>query len=318
VSRPVTPEEHAARLEAVLAEADPAVGLFGPDTVVWRVSRHLPGYLLSTPLGAFMDTAHPWVAQGVAEHSTLFADPRRRARHTYLLLMRLVFGDADTVRRTSRALWSLHSRVEGRLPEDAGRFRAGSAYLANEVSALLWVHLVFFWTRLTMYEALVAPLDVADRDRYVQESARFAACFGVPDDVLPTSYDDFEALVRGVLTDGTLAASASGTRTTEFLRSQVPAPARAPFEAFVVEMLPPEVTRPLGLPERTRRTRVLNGAVLSVLRVATRLGPRSSRYVPAYLEAQHRLGGPPVPAAAQRLSARLVGRGTTLPTPRPA
>jgi uncharacterized protein (DUF2236 family) len=236
VSRPVTPGDHAARLEAALAQADPAVGLFGPDTVVWRVSRHLPGYLL---------------------------------------LMRLVFGDADTVRRTSRALWSLHAHVEGRLPEDAGRFRGGSAYLANEVSALLWVHLVFFWTRLTMYEALVAPLDATDRDRYVQESARFAACFGIPDGVLPTSYDAFDALVRGVLTDGTMAASASGTRTTAFLRSQVPAPARAPFEAFVVEMLPPEVTLPLGLPERTRRTRVLNGA-------------------------------------------RLVGRGTTLPTPRPA
>ena len=311
--RPVTAEEHAERLEAVLADADPAVGLFGPDSVVWRVSRHLPGYLLSTPLGAFMDTAHPWVAQGVAEHSTIFSDPHQRARRTYLLLMRLVFGDADTVRRTSRALWSLHSRVEGTLPEGAGRFAAGSAYLANEGHALLWVHLVFFWTRLRMYDDLVGPLSPADRDRYVRESARFAACFGIPDDLLPQTYDAFEALVQQGLRDGTLARSATGTETTAFLRRQVPRVARAPFEAFVVETLPVEVCEPIGLPARTRLTRVLHALVVLQLTVMSRVGPPSLRYVPAYLEAQHRLGGPPVPAASRRLSARLVGRPRTLP-----
>lgn len=313
--RPVTPEEFSERLEKLLVDAGPAVGLFGPDSQVWRVTRHLPVYLLATPLGAYMDAAHPWVAEGVAQHSTIFSDPHRRARNTYLMLMRITFGDAETVRRTSRGLWSLHTRVEGQLPEEAARYGAGSPYLANEHEALLWVHLIFFWTRLSLYETLVGPLEPAARDQYVVESARFAACFGIDPDLLPETHDAFEALVEDMAARD-LALTDAGRTTIDFLIKQVPRPARPVFLAFLVHSLPERVSQVLELPSRSRMTRALHGMLVLGLKATQRIGPRSTRYVPAYLEAQSRLGGPRVPRLSGRLSTALVGRSATLPDAR--
>lgn len=297
------------RLEKVLAEApSPEAGLFGPDSVVWEVTRHLPVYALSTPLGGFMDTAHPWVAHGVADHSRIFTDPRKRARMTYLMLMRIVFGDVDTVRRTSRGLNAMHHRVQGTLPERAGRFEAGSTYTANEAEALLFVHLVFFWTRLTMYQRIVRPLTPAELDTYVAESARFAACFGIPAEMLPASYAEFEQRVQGFAASDTVATTEASRRTVDFLLHQVPAPGRPVLAAFLVEVMPEPLSRALELPARGTRTRLLAGLLFLGLKVGRRVTPEGARYVPAYLEARERTGGRAQPRLSRRISTALVGR----------
>lgn len=311
VARPaeVRRESFEERLERVLAEAaSPEAGIFGPDSVVWKVARHSPVYLLSTPLGGFIDSAHPWIAQGVAEHSKLFTDPHRRARMTYLLLMQIVFGDVGTVRRTSRALFGLHARVQGAIPAESGRFAAGSRYLANEEQALLWVHLVFFWTRLTMYERVVGRLSTEERDKYVVESARFAACFGIPEELLPTSHAQFEGLVDEIAHSNAIATTEASRKTVAFLVGQVPAPARPTLKALLAETLHEPLLDALELPGRSWWTRLVNAGLTLVLRAGRLLAPRSLAYLPAYLEAVERLGGPAQPKLSRRLSLRLVGR----------
>lgn len=96
------------------------------DSTVWEVFRHTPVYLLGTALSGLLDTAHPWVARGIAENSTLFENPRRRAAQTYMMLTGVVFGDADTVRKISRRLFRLHAGIQGELRTPSGSFRSAS------------------------------------------------------------------------------------------------------------------------------------------------------------------------------------------------
>lgn len=311
--RPVSRELFERRLEETLAAApSPAAGLFGPSSVVWKVTRFTPVYLLSTPLSGIMHAAHPWIAQGVMEHSKLFEDPRLRARGTYTFLMRIVFGDVDTVRRTSRALHAMHSRVEGTVPEAAGRFGPGSAYSANEVDALLWVHLVFFWSRLRMYQRVVGDLTPGELEQYTEESNRFAACFGIPADALPRSYAELEATVEGIAASDAIATTTAGRETVDFLLGQLPGPGRAVFTGFLVETMPEPLRVALGLPAPSRRSRTWNRLVLTGLRLFRRTAPTGLRYVPAYLEARERVEGVPQPRLSRRFCTALLGRETTL------
>lgn len=265
-------------------------GLFGPGSVVWQVARHNTVYLPSTVLGAFMDVAHPWIAQGVAEHSRLFSDIQGRLALTYSMLMRIVFGDLPRVRKVGRGLYSLHSHVEGVIPETSGRFAAGSAYAANETQALLWVHLVFFYTRARMYELTVRPLTAEERRGYVEESKRFAACFGIPEDVLPGDYEAMLTMVEEAAASDRFARCDASTEIVGFLVRHVPAPLRPTLRGFLSELLPEPMLGLLGFPARSRATRLHFRLVRRTLWLFNRVTPPSLRYAGPYHEALARLG----------------------------
>jgi uncharacterized protein (DUF2236 family) len=313
VERPVEPTDLDHRLKDALAAADGSEGLFGPRSVVWKVTRQSTVYLPSTVLSAFMDTAHPWIAQGVAEHSRLFSDPRKRLELTFTLLTRIVYGDVATVERTSRTLFRRHERVTGRLPETAGRFAADSGYTANEVDALRWVYLVFFYTRYRMYQLTVGALSAEEGDRYVRESHRFALCFGIPAEVLPRDLDDLLAAVERPGSCDRFARTSASTATVAFLVRLVPAPLRPLLRGFVSLAIPAPLRGVLDLPGSTPTTRAQFGAVRRSLWLAARTAPPSLRYIPPYHEALTRLGtrGRP-PGATRLLSRAITGRPMVL------
>lgn len=309
----VSRDDFAARLAQAFAEA-PSVeeGLFGPGSVVWKVARHSSVYLPSTVLGAFMDVAHPWIAQGVAEHSRLFTDVRGRLALTYSMLMRIVFGDLRSARQVSRGLHSLHSRVEGTLPDAAGRFPKGSPYAANEQRALLWVHLVFFYTRARMYELTVAPLSPEERDRYVEESRRFAACFGIPDQLLPNDFAQMTRVVEDAAATDLFARSRASADIVRFLVRHIPAPARPMFRGFISELLPEPMVALLGFPARSSVSRWHFRVVRAGLWLFNRVAPASIRYAGPYHEALVRLGRHRRLPLAARLGNRAVMRRPTV------
>src|SRR4030088_1209065 len=59
-----------------LHDTDPDPGLFGPDSVTWRVMRE-PLLILGGGRALLMQAAHPLVAQGAIDHSTHRRDPIR-------------------------------------------------------------------------------------------------------------------------------------------------------------------------------------------------------------------------------------------------
>ncbi|WP_028659942.1 oxygenase MpaB family protein [Nocardioides insulae] len=304
---PVGRDDFRACIEEIRASVDdPKVGLFGPDSLMWEVNRRTVPYLLATSQAAFLDVAHPWIAQGVAEHSTLFTDPRMRARKTYNMLTSVVFADLPTVVRVSRAVHSLHTRVEGEVHADSGEFARPTAYAANELNALVWVHGASWYARLGMYERVVQPLTPAERDRFWQETKRYALCFGIPSDRLPATYADFEAYVADMLTNGQLAPSDASRRVMAFLATRIPERSRERLLAFNSLCLPERVREILELPEESDATRAHYRRVLRMLR-ATRALPPAIRDLPPYREARARLRGREIGPITRRMKVKIGG-----------
>ena len=69
-------------------------GLFGPETMTWRVNRE-GVLLLGGGRALILQVAHPLVAAGVADHSNYREDPWGRLYRTLDLTTKIVFGSAE-------------------------------------------------------------------------------------------------------------------------------------------------------------------------------------------------------------------------------
>jgi len=162
---------------------DPArdPGLFGPDSVTWRVMRE-PLLILGAGRALLMQAANPLVAQGALDHSGFDRDPYGRLERTIEWVTLVSFGTTAEAGRASAQVNALHRRVVGRLPVAAAtrRLGAGSRYSASDLDLLRWVHASFVDTMLVTHDALVGGLDDAERDAFVREWHAVAALMGVP------------------------------------------------------------------------------------------------------------------------------------------
>src|SRR3954466_4004943 len=107
------------------AGAGPVEGIFGPDSVTWRVDREAAVFL-GAGRALLLQLAHPWVAAAIAEHSRTVADPIGRFHQTFNTVFTMVFGTRDQALAAARRLRRRHAAVTGILPWTAGRFAAGS------------------------------------------------------------------------------------------------------------------------------------------------------------------------------------------------
>src|SRR5262249_4411793 len=144
-------------LDVVQAEAaGPVEGIFGPNSLTWRIDREAVIFL-GAGRALLLQLAHPWVAAAVAEHSRTFADPLGRFHRTFDLVFTRVFGTRDAALAAARHLHQRHAGIAGRLPAAIGPFEAGSPYLANEVSALRWVHATLVESAVIVHDLILPP-----------------------------------------------------------------------------------------------------------------------------------------------------------------
>ena len=189
----VTAEDLERRLDWVRARAaGPEAGVFGPDSLLWRVDRE-SAVFLGAGRALLLQLAHPWVAAAICEHSRSLADPIGRFHRTFGIVFTLVFGTLDQAFAAARRLHERHEAIRGVLPGAAGRFAAGSTYRANEVSALRWVHATLVDTALRARDLVLPPLTPDERERYYAETHVLAALFGIPPESLPPDWRAFAA-----------------------------------------------------------------------------------------------------------------------------
>ena len=285
------------QFERVLAQlrsevSDPAAGLFGPGSVTWKVQRHnVIG--LGGGRALLLQTAHPFVAHAVEEHSRFREDPHGRGERTFKAVGAMVFGDMDMAFRAARRVHAVHSRIKGALSVRVGAFEAGTRYDANQVEALMWVFATLWETSALVYERLVEPLSDAEKEQYYNEGKRFAACFGIPFDALPGDWADFLAYNERMWNSAELDVDAVSLEIARHVL-QPPRPALAPLMEWFKIMT-------AGLmPERIRHQyrfafgRLEQGVYEASLR-ALRLGypvlPHYVKYAPNYFHARWRAGG---------------------------
>ena len=293
------------------AGADPAAGIFGPDSVIWRIDREAAVFL-GAGRALLLQLAHPWVAAAIAQHSRSLADPIGRFHRTFSIVFTMVFGTTDQAFAAARRLHLRHTAISGTLGEDVGAFAAGSAYCANDVAALRWVHATLIDTALLAYQLVNPPLSARDRERYYADARVFAALFGIPQSALPQSWPDFARYVDDMFSSDMLAVGSAARSVAAELFYGAGTRLRAPFwyRALTASLLPPRLRDAFELPHDPSELRSVE-RVLTVFRHVHPWVPARLRYVAPYHEALARLAGRDRPAPLTRLLNRFwIGRSS--------
>ena len=273
-----------------LARAMGDVGLFGPGTVTWRVSRE--GVLLAGGGAALiLQGAHPLVAAGVADHSNYREDPWGRLYRTLDLTTRVVFGDMRTAEAAARRIRAAHGRVRGVTAESGGRYPKGTSYHANDPELLLWVHATLVRTALDVYQRYVGPLTIAEQRLYYDEQKTLAELFGVPRERMPDTFAAFNRYFNDTLESDRIAVTAGLRDVVDAtLRPDLPFIARPLVDALnltTVGLLPGRLREELGLPWSPTRERLEEASRATLRRIIAAL-PTLLREFPAARSAERR------------------------------
>jgi len=225
----------------------PDEGLFRRGCWLRRVSAE-PVLLFGGGRALLLEIAHPLVAAGVAEHSSYRSDPFGRLQRTLEAMSAIVFRDRSAALAAARAVERAHARVIGVLAEPAGRFSSGTPYSGRDPELMLWVWATLVDTALAVYEHFVEALEIGARRAYYADHRSVVRVLGVPDALVPPSWEAFRAWFDAMLESDALAV----TPTARAIAASVLEPAAALAGAarlrlITAGLLPPRLREGFGL-----------------------------------------------------------------------
>jgi uncharacterized protein (DUF2236 family) len=216
-------------------------GLFGPDSVTWRV--HADASMFIGGLRALLlQTMHPLAMAGVAEHSDYRHDPIGRLWRTSVYVGTTTYGTSDEARAAVETVKRVHSRVNGVAAD-------GRPYSANDPHLLTWVHHAEVDSFLAAHQRYGAePLSPADQDRYVDEMSVLCELF----DAEPAARSVAELRAYFAVVEPELGAGPQAREAARWLMvPPLPWTTRIPYAVIApaaVGLLPGWVRRELWLP----------------------------------------------------------------------
>lgn len=283
---------------------DPSRGIFGPDSLSWKINRESALFLAATR-AALLQLAHPWVAAAIAQHSKTFTDPVVRFHQTFQVMFTMSFGSVDQAFAAARQLHRRHQSIRGTLPESAGRFVTGASYEANTIDALLWVYATLIDSSLLAYELVLPALTQVERERYYAESRQAAALFGIPSECLPPDWAGFETYINSTLQSDRIAVTSATRQMAQRLQDGAGLAMKPPFwyRSLTSELLPARLRNEFKFSFGEHEQRSAHRAVRWIRHVYPHL-PAAIRFVGPYREALCRHDGHP-PGLAIRLSNKL-------------
>jgi uncharacterized protein (DUF2236 family) len=168
---------------------DPDPGLFGPDSVTWRVHAD-PLLALGGLRALLLQAVHPLAMAGVSAHSDFRADPWGRLFRTAQYVGTVSYGTTTEARQAAARVRGVHRRVRGIDPV------TGLAYRASDPELLTWVHVTEVDSFLTTARRGGLSLTGEEADRYVAEQAGSGALLGVPANRAPHSVAEIHEYYR--------------------------------------------------------------------------------------------------------------------------
>ncbi|WP_428945646.1 oxygenase MpaB family protein [Pantoea sp. FN060301] len=147
-------------------------GLYGPDSVIWRVHGDFSSMLCGGISALLMQMLHPLALAGVWDHSTFRDDMMGRLRRTSQFIAVTTFGNTTDAGTLIERVRRIHLKVTG---VDAH----GTPYAASDPALLTWVHVAETSRFLAAHLRYKNPqLSLADQDRYYAEAAVVAEALG--------------------------------------------------------------------------------------------------------------------------------------------
>jgi uncharacterized protein (DUF2236 family) len=287
------------------------VGLYGPGSEAWRMSREAMLLLGAGPRALLMQLAHPLVAEGVDQHSNFREDPWRRLSSTLSSYLTIVYGSRSAALGEIRRLNSLHRGIAGPVRDRALHERHGASYTARDPELSLWVHATLIDSTIVAVDRWLEPLPRERRRQVYAETRPIGLAFGIPGGLLPADLDEFEAYVdRMIAPDGPVKVSPTARALVPYILK----PPIGPVVPFLGWLPPPVYSWTLWpavglLPEPVRdgyalRWRPLERAVSAWLVAGFRFWrpwfPTSLRWMPQAVAADRRVAGVAVAAPTGR------------------
>ena len=155
------------------------LGLFGPDSVCWRVHADFTIMMVGGVCALLLQALHPLALAGVWDHSNFREDILGRLRRTSAFVGGTTFASRRDAEALIQRVRGIHRHVTGTAPD-------GRLYVADDPALLTWVHVAEMSSFLRSYQRY-APrkLSLAEEDRYYAETAQLAEKLGA--DSVPKS-----------------------------------------------------------------------------------------------------------------------------------
>lgn len=286
--------------EARAGVRHPNAGLFGPASLMWQVGREAVLFL-GAGRAALLQTAHPFVAAAIDQHSDVRNDPLARFRRTFANVFDMVFGSQDDAMAAALKVRSVHNFINGELQTAHGRFAAGTPYSAHDEAAVRWVHATLWDSALRIHDMFLPTFDAEGCDLYWQEARRFAALFGLTSDMMPQTFEAFAAYMDETLTSDMLAVGPEARDIADHLLKGKGAARALPkwYVALTAGLLPPHLRDAYGLTFGPLDRRRAERAIARLRFLHPKL-PAKLRYVPPFHRAEARLKGKPAPDLVTR------------------
>ncbi|WP_225438615.1 oxygenase MpaB family protein [Candidatus Frankia nodulisporulans] len=216
-----------------------------------------------------LQSLHPLAIAGVTQHSDFRNDPWGRLARTSFFLAATTFGPADEAERAIARVRAVHRRVRGVAAD-------GRPYAAGDPHLMRWVHVAEVDSFLAAYQRYgTHPLDAAQRDGYVADTAVVAERLGIKDP--PRTTAELADTLRSYRPELTGTPEARSAARYLLLRAPLPLAARAPYSALAgaaVGLMPVWTRWPLRLPylPATEATvgRLAGQTIVTTIRWATR------------------------------------------------
>lgn len=162
--------------------ASPAgdVGLFGPQSMAWRVHAHFTAMMVGGLSSLIVQSLHPRALAAVWDHSDFRQNLKARLGRTAYFVAATTYGSQDMALKAIGRVNAIHANIRGTDLQ-------GQPYVANEPELIRWVHLVEVTSFLGAYQHLARqPLSQQACDQYVAEMTQVGHLLGAVD--LPVTY----------------------------------------------------------------------------------------------------------------------------------
>ncbi|UVN45048.1 oxygenase MpaB family protein [Pseudomonas mosselii] len=161
------------QLDLESPKGDP--GLFGPQSISWRVHGDFPSMLVGGISALMLQLLHPLALAGVWDHSNFRQDLLGRLRRTSQFISGTTFGSTRDAEWLIDKVRTIHLNVTGTAPD-------GRPYAASDPDLLTWVHVAEVSSFLAAHLRYRNPrLPRAEQDAYYDEIALIAERLGARD-----------------------------------------------------------------------------------------------------------------------------------------
>ncbi len=166
--------------------SSPDLGLFGPESVTWKVHNE-PIVTMGGLRSLYLQALHPRAVAAIAQNSGYKSDPWGRFNRTSEYVGTVLYGSTDEVERVASRIRRLHARMTATDP------RTGEQFRIDEPDLLRWVHVAEVESFLSTARRAGLKLTEAEADTYYTEQLRAAELVGLDPSTVPSTVAEVAA-----------------------------------------------------------------------------------------------------------------------------